>query len=224
MTPRPTEQLDFGIVRNAYDEGAEDLAARFRDVGVEAPLDLAMVDAFARAVLAGDDTRVLDAGCGGGRMSRYLVGQGCLVEGIDLSPEMISTARRDHPDLVFTVGSLSDLPYGDDEFAGVMLWYSIIHTPPAGLTRLFTEVTRVLRPAGYVLVGFQSGEGTRKVAWAYERGIRLDRHLYTADHVASQLKAGGLTEVARLVRRARGDERDDQSFLLMQAVASTAST
>ncbi len=40
-------------------------------------------------------------------------------------------ARRDHRDLVFTVGSLTDLPYPDDQFAGVMLWYSIIHTPAA---------------------------------------------------------------------------------------------
>ena len=41
----------------------------------------------------------------------------------------------------FTVGSLTDLPYPDDRFAGVMLWYSIIHTPPAGLARIFAEVT-----------------------------------------------------------------------------------
>lgn len=157
-------------------------------------------------------------------MSRYFADQGCLVEGTDLSPGMVSTARRDHPDLVFTVGSLNDLPYGDDEFAGIMLWYSIIHTPPAGLPRVFAELTRVLRPAGYVLVGFQSGEGTREVAWACERGIRLDRHLYTADQVASQLEAAGLREVARLVRRARGAERDDQSFLLLQDVPSRAAS
>ena len=155
-------------------------------------------------------------------MSRYLSDQGCLVEGIDLSPGMVSTARRDHPDLVFTVGSLSDLPYDDEEFVGVMLWYSIIHTPPAALRRVFAEVARVLRPAGYVLVGFQSGAGTREVTWAYERGIQLDRHLYLADHIASQLEAAGLQEMTRLVRRARGAERDDQSFLLLQDVASSA--
>ena len=59
---------------------------------------------------------------------------------------MIAMARRDHRDLAFTVGSLTDLPYPDDQFAGVMLWYSIIHTPPAGQARIFAEATRVLAP------------------------------------------------------------------------------
>ena len=31
-------------------------------------------------------------------------------------------ARRDHPELRFEVGSLAALPYGDGQFAGVVLW------------------------------------------------------------------------------------------------------
>ena len=219
MKTSAAQRLDPDLVRDAYDVGAEDLAARFPDVSVEAPLDLAMVDAFTQAVVAEDDARVLDAGCGGGRMSRYLAARGCLVEGVDLSAGMIATARRDHPDVRFTVGSLSDLPYGEDEFAGVLLWYSVIHTPAHGLARVCPEVARVLRRGGHVLVGFQSGDGTRDVTWAYDRGIQLDRHLYTADDIAAQFAAAGLREVARLVRRARGGERDDQSFLLLRDAA-----
>ena len=156
-TPDP---LDFRAVRHAYDTVAEDYAGRLPDTRAESPLDLAMVDAFASAVTAGGSARVLDAGSGTGRMSRYLADRGCLVSGVDLSPGMVAMARRDHADLAFTVGSLADLPYTDDQFAGVMLWYSIIHTPPAGQARLFTEAARVLRPGGHLLVGFQSGEGS----------------------------------------------------------------
>ena len=43
-TPDP---LDFRTVRHAYDTVAEDYAARLPDTRAEAPLDLAMVDAFA---------------------------------------------------------------------------------------------------------------------------------------------------------------------------------
>jgi hypothetical protein len=66
-------------------------------------------------------------------------------------------------------------------------------------------------------VGFQSGEGTRDVSGAYRRfghEIQLQRYLFTADQVASQLEAAGLREVCRLVRRAQGMERDDQAVLL----------
>jgi ubiquinone/menaquinone biosynthesis C-methylase UbiE len=216
VTSSPPDPLGVRSVRAAYDAVAEDYATHLPDTRAEARLDLAMVDAFSEAVMS-RDAPVLDAGCGAGRMSRYLAERGCLVEGIDLSSRMVAMARRDHPDLTFTVGSLAALPYPDARFAGVMLWYSIIHTPPSGLARIFAEVARVLRPAGHVLVGFQSGEGTRDVSAGYRRfghEIQLERHLYTADHVGSQIEAAGLGEVCRLVRRAQGKERDDQAFLL----------
>jgi SAM-dependent methyltransferase len=216
-TPDP---YDYRTVRHAYDTVAEDYATYLPDTRAETPLDLAMVDAFAEAVTSGADARVLDAGCGTGRMSRYLAEQGCLVEGIDLSPGMIAMARRDHPGLPFTVGSLTDLPYPNDRFAGVMLWYSIIHTPPAGQACIFAEAARVLRPGGHLLIGFQSGDGTRDVAPAYRRfghEIQLERHCYPPDQVASQIEATGLREVSRLVRPAQGKERDDQAVLLAKA-------
>jgi ubiquinone/menaquinone biosynthesis C-methylase UbiE len=216
----PSDPLDLCSVQLAYDTVAEDYATYLPDTRAEAPLDIVMIDAFAEAVTSGDDARVLDAGCGAGRMSRYLTERGCLVEGVDLSPSMVDMARRDHRDLEFTVGSLTNLPYPDDQFGGVMLWYSIIHTPPAGQARIFAEATRVLRPTGHLLVGFQSGEGTRDVSGAYRQfghEIQLERYLYTADQVASQLDAAGLREVCRLVRRARGKERDDQAVLLAKA-------
>ncbi|HET6967414.1 MAG TPA: class I SAM-dependent methyltransferase, partial [Ornithinibacter sp.] len=168
----------------------------------------------------GEDPRVLDAGCGTGRMSAHLAARGCHVEGVDLSPGMVAMARRDHPALRFEVGSLTELPCADGEFAGVMLWYSIIHTPPSGQPAIFEEVARVLRPGGHVLVGTQAGEGTRDVAEAYRRfghEVVLERHLYTADAVAARLEAVGLREVCRLVRRAQDGERDDQAVLLARA-------
>lgn len=216
----PPDPLGFRTVRDAYDALAEDYATHLPDTRAEERLDLAMIDTFAEAVTSGEEARVLDAGCGAGRMSGGLAERGCAVEGVDLSSGMVAMARRDNPDLAFTVGSLTDLPYADDQFAGVMLWYSIIHTPPAGQARIFEEVGRVLRPAGHLIVGFQAGAGKRDLAAAYRRfghNVQLERYLYTADEVASKLEAVGLREVCRLVRRAQGQEEDDQAVLLAKA-------
>ena len=154
-------------------------------------------------------------------MSRYLAEQGCLVEGVDLSSAMVAVARREHPALLFTQGSLSDLPYPDDRFAGVMLWYSIIHTPPAGQARIFAEAARVLRPDGHRSSASRPVRRTRDVSAAYRRfghEIRLERYCYTADEVSARIESVGLREVARMVRAAQGNERDDQAVLLARAV------
>ena len=212
---------DYTDVRHAYDTIAADYAERLPDTRAEAPLDLAMVDAFVAAVLADvtdpSHSPVLDAGCGAGRMSAYLAARGVSVCGVALSPGMLAMARRDHPEFDFAVGSLAELPCADGEFAGVMLWYSIIHTPPAGVDAVLAEAVRVLHPGGHLLVGFQSGTGVRDVSPAARRfghEVRLERHLYTPDDLSTRLAAFGASEVARLVRRPTGSERDDQAAVL----------
>lgn len=207
----------YATVRAAYDTVAETYAEHIPDTRAEAPIDLAMVDAFIAATAAHAGARVLDAGCGAGRMSRYLADRGVAVEGIDLSPGMVAMARRDHPDLSFSVASIADLPYPDGRFDGVLLWYSTIHTAPNGQPRLFAEAARILRPGGHLLVGFQSGRGVHDTAATYRRyghDVTLVRHRFTADQVAGWLAAAGLQEVSRLVRRPAGREPDDQCVLM----------
>ena len=216
MSPEPPP-LDEDAVRRAYDAVAPDYAALLPDTRAESPLDLALVDAFAAAVAGSGDARALDAGCGAGRMSRYLADRGVRVQGVDLSPGMVAQARRHHADLTFGTAPLAALPFEQGAFDGVLLWYSVIHTPPAGLAPVLAEAVRVLRPGGHLLVGFQAGAGRRDLTAVYRRhghDVRLDRHLHDPEQVAGQLRAAGARELARLVRRAEGSERDDQAVLL----------
>ena len=95
------------------------------------------------------------------------------------------------------------------------------HTPPEHLDRVFAEMARVLRTGGHLLLAFQSGHGTRDVAAAYRRfghDVQLERYLTTADDVATQLSAIGLSETCRLVRVGQGGERDAQTVLLARAI------
>ena len=89
-----TTSQDEPAVRSAYDEVADTYADHFRSTEPELPVELAMVEHFAS--LLGGGRRVLDAGCGAGRMMPVLAQHGCRVEGVDLSPEMVRRSRRDH--------------------------------------------------------------------------------------------------------------------------------
>lgn len=209
-------------VRAAYDAIAEDYAASYPTTEPEAAVDLAMVDHFLRLVGESGGSRVLDAGCGTGRMTRLLADRGLAVSGIDLSPGMLAMARRDYPDLELREGSLLDLPFEDDAYDGVLLWYSLIHLTADELPVALREVVRVVRPGGYVLTAFQVGDGPSDVGSRLrERGhdVTLVRHERGIKTVLGAFAAAGFAEEARLARQAVGIERQPQGFVIARRPA-----
>lgn len=206
---------DEQAVGAAYDDIADTFADTFRATEPEQPVELAMVEHFA-SLLSGE-RRVLDAGCGAGRMFPVLRELGCTVEGVDLSAGMIRRARADHPEFPSQVGTLTDLPCAESTFDGVFSWYSTIHSADVDLARIAREIRRVLRPGGVALVAFQSGSGTRGLSESYRKhghDITLHRYLRTPDQVSEVLAGAGLQEVARLERGPMGRERDNQAVLI----------
>src|SRR3954452_23024346 len=53
--------------------------------------------------------RILDAGCGPGRLGGYLSSVGPHVVGVDVDPVLIEAAEQDHPGPRWLVGDLADL-------------------------------------------------------------------------------------------------------------------
>lgn len=53
--------------------------------------------------------RILDAGCGPGRLGGYLAGAGHRVVGVDVDPALIAAAEQDHPGPCWLVGDLAEL-------------------------------------------------------------------------------------------------------------------
>ncbi|MGS0685327.1 class I SAM-dependent DNA methyltransferase [Nakamurella sp. GG22] len=198
--------------RTVYDTVAENYAEVVQVSRFEAPLDLAVLDDFARRTAARG--RVLDAGCGPGRMTRYLGDLGVDAVGIDLAPGMIRVARQRHPDLQFSVGSIDALDVPNDSLAGVLAWYSVIHTSPMHLPGVMGEFIRVLEPGGWLLLAQQSGQGARQIAHAYGHDVDLTAYLYTADDIAEAIEAAGGVVHTRLTRGPEDIERHAQSFVL----------
>ena len=173
-----------------------------------------MLDGFAARIGAAGGGPVLDAGCGPGRVSGYLHEQGLEISGIDLSPAMVGVARRSYPGLQFAVGTLQHLGVADESLAGILAWYSIIHTPPAGLAEVFTEFGRALRPGGLLLVGIQVGTGIVRVTQSYGHDVGVDLQLARPEEVTAGLEDVGFSIVASLSREAEGRERRPQAFVL----------
>ena len=111
------------------------------------------------AAVAPDGARVLEVGCGPGRLSILLGrGHGLEVTGLDLDPTMIDRARanadrpghRDERWPSFLVGDVASLAFPNGSFDLVVSTLSMHHwaDPTAGLA----EIGRVLRRGGRALV------------------------------------------------------------------------
>ena len=201
-------------VRTTYDAVAESYARLLPDASFEAPTDHGMIEAFVTYVTEGIARSVVDAGCGTGRMTGLLASQGVDVSGIDVSAGMISVARRTYPELSFGVAELADLPYADGQLGGVFAWYSIIHTPPEDLHRVFAEFFRVLAPGGHALLSFQVGEGHRHLSRAYGHDVSMVSYLFTPEIIAGHLADAGFSVIAQMTRQARTQETTPQAVLL----------
>jgi SAM-dependent methyltransferase len=161
---------------------------------------------FADLVRDAGGGSVADVGCGPGYVTRHLHDLGVDAFGTDLSSEMIAIARRDHPDLRFEVGTMTDLDLADHSVAGVIAFWSVIHIPDDVVPTVFAEFGRVLRPGGPLLVGFHVGDETIHTSQGYTgRPISVDSHRRTPQRVSDWLRDAGFTIDAELLMRPDDD-------------------
>jgi len=156
------------------------------------------------ASLVGAGSRVLDAGCGTGRVALRLAEMGYECVGVDLDASMLDEARRRGPDLPWVHADLADLDLAADGIpAGFDLVVAAGNVVPlvAGGTEaaVVTRMAAHLRPGGLLVAGFGLDTAHLPVAsatvgldaydrWCADAGLRLRDRYATWD---GEAYAGG---------------------------------
>lgn len=151
MADRPrwfTETSDDHSER--YIERFRAMAAAGDDLEGEARLVDAMVPRRAR---------LLDAGCGPGRVGGALHARGHDVVGVDVDPKLIAAAELDHPGPRWLVGDLAQLDLaalGEAEpfDAAVLAGNVLLFVAPGTEARVLRRVAAHVKPDGFVITGF----------------------------------------------------------------------
>lgn len=136
-----------------YVERFRSMAAAGDDLAGEAR----MVDA-----MVARGARVLDAGCGPGRVGGHLAELGHDVVGVDIDPVLVAAAEQDHPGPTWLVGDLAELDLGAvgiREGFDVVVCAGNVMTFLDPLTRraVLTRLAGHLRDGGRIVVGFGAG-------------------------------------------------------------------
>ncbi|MGH3654816.1 class I SAM-dependent methyltransferase [Glutamicibacter sp.] len=158
----PEENLWLATVRKNPDH-SQNFAQRWRTLAAEGQ------DIFgeARAVdaMVARGSRILDAGCGTGRIGGWLSEQGHQVVGVDLDPHLIDVARVDYPKAQWQVGNLADFTIAGA--AGERQEFDLIVSAGNVVTFLseserlpaLQQLREHLAADGRMIIGFGSGRG-----------------------------------------------------------------
>ncbi|MFY1702731.1 class I SAM-dependent methyltransferase [Micromonospora sp. WMMA1923] len=160
---------------------------RFRQLAAEGA-DLAGEARLVDALVA-PGARILDAGCGTGRVGAALAARGHTVVGVDADPVLVDAARADHPGPRWLVADLAELdlaaagepePFDAAVVAGNVLTFVAPGTEAAVLTRIAAH----LRPDAPVVVGFGTDRGYPLTAFDVDTvtaGLRREHRFATWD-------------------------------------------
>lgn len=148
---RPTNRwlAETGGARGAaYAARFDELAASGADLHGEARFVDALV---ARA------SRVVDAGCGTGRVAAELARQGHRPTGVDLDGSMLAEARRRDPDLPWLEADLLDVTeeqLGSPVDCVLLAGNVVVYLTPGTEAEVVARTASWLRPGGLLVAGF----------------------------------------------------------------------
>jgi SAM-dependent methyltransferase len=117
----------------------------------------ALFDRWVQPILeagdVGEGDRVLDVACGTGVVARQavaVVGDSGHVVGVDIDGAMLDVARRFEPQVEWTIGDATELPFGDESFDVVVCQAGLMFF--SDQEKAVGEMRRVLRADGRAVV------------------------------------------------------------------------
>jgi len=194
-------------VRSSYDDVAAAYADHLADELEVLPFERWLLD---RVVAQAAGEPVVDVGSGPGHVTAYLAGGGADATGIDLSPAMVSEARRRFPGRTFEVGDLRRLsrPATSHGWAAVLGWYSLIHLAASELPDAVAALVRPLAPSGWLVLGLHAGAEVRHLEEWFGQDVDLDFVLHEPAFVVGIVESAGLVDLEWYLRgpvTARGE-------------------
>jgi uncharacterized protein YceH (UPF0502 family) len=181
-------------VRSSYDAVAAAYADQLVDELAALPFERWLLDRVAAHAAGGP---VVEVGCGPGHVTAYLAEAGADATGVDLSPAMVTEARRRFPDGDYQLGDLRRLmrPTSASGWSAVLAWYSLIHLATSELPDALGALTRPLAPGGWLVVAAHAGAEVRHLGEWFDAPVDIDFVLHEPADVVGLVGAAGLVDV-----------------------------
>ena len=96
---------------------------------------------------------VIDLCCGTGEQLQILDKNDILLTGVDLSPAMLTRARKNSPESIhYLEADAGQTPLPDASYDGVIISFALHEKTALQHTAIFREACRLLRPDGHIII------------------------------------------------------------------------
>jgi len=147
-----------------------------------------------------------DFGCGPGQTTKFLHSNGMKdIIGIDLSPAMVSVARRLSPQVKFDTGDLLNIAYPAGHLGSALAFYSIVHFTIDQVGQCFGEINRVLKTGGDFLFSFHVGDEIVHFDKAHDKEVDIDLFFFKTDDIIALLYGTGFNVIDAIERHPHKD-------------------
>jgi len=139
-----------------YQNTKEYWSERWENISVDEPME--NVDAYPlkyAELTISTQGKILEAGCGAGRLLRYYKQRGYDISGIDFIEHAITKLKQVDSELQVRTADITDLPYPANTFRYV-LSFGLLHNLEHGLKKAMQETYRVLQEGGKVCASFRA--------------------------------------------------------------------
>ena len=145
--------------------------SRWDDIPADKPMDNNQVYPlkYAEKTVKDQQGKILEAGCGAGRILRYYHNQEMDIVGIDFIEVAIEKLKKVDSTLKVEVGDITDLRFDNESFKYILA-FGLYHNLEHGLERSIEETYRVLEFEGFVCASFRADNiQTRFTDWLTRR-------------------------------------------------------
>jgi len=161
-------------------------------------MDLAMYDDSYREfceLLRRGRARVLDAACGPGNVSRYLMGQRPELDllGIDVAPRMVELAREAVPSAHFAVHDCRHLADLQLRFDGIICAFGLPYLSGEEATAFIRAAGQALDPGGVLYLSTMLGKSEDSGFQPCSTGDQVYIYYHSEDQVVRSLQQCGFT-------------------------------
>jgi ubiquinone/menaquinone biosynthesis C-methylase UbiE len=119
----------------------------------------------------------MDLACGAGRHVVYMAQQGFTVTGTDISATGLKMTQKKLRERSLTATlvrtAMNNLPFSDSSFDAVICTRAIYHQRLRGIQQALSEIRRVLRKDGSVLIDFLS-----KRTYIHAKGVEIEAETF----------------------------------------------